>query len=97
MEYGSAQNTAREKQTELVEAHIQFQELGKRLDNCLARLTCIGNKLSDESGQPQAENVSKEPSPRLPGLTSDIYRDIDGFKQLTTRIEHQLAKLEGQI
>ena len=96
MDYPQQAGSIKTTQSELVSAHIQFQEIGKRLDTCLGRLTTIANKLSDESGNINKEPVP-EPSPRLPGLVSDFYRDVDGFRSLTSRIEQQLSKLESQI
>lgn len=97
MEYGSQVGQVKTTQSELTSAHIQFQEVGKRLDSCLIRLTTIANKLSDESNNLSAKELIPEPSPRMPGLVSDFYRDVDGFRNITSRIEQQLSKLESQI
>jgi len=97
MDYGQQTATAREKQPELTEAHFQLQELGSRLNKCLDRLTIIGNKLSDESNSLSTKEPMVEPSPRLPGLVSDIHNDIGGFKAIISKIESQLLKLENQI
>lgn len=90
--------TATDKQTQLMDIHAKFSEQGKRLHECLDRLTNIGNRLSDESQSLKGSNEStKEPSPHLPGIVSDLSNDADGFKMLVSQLEKQINKLSGII
>lgn len=96
--YTDAKVADREKQSELIELHSRWQELGDRLDKCLNRLTSIGNRLVDETGQ---QPTSNEPTPktleRMPGLVRDLYNDADGFQSLINKIESRLSKIENSI
>lgn len=96
--YTESPSANREKQPELTELHIKLMESGERLEKCLSRLTTIGNKLADDGVQDKALNEPRaEPSPRLPGLVSDLCRDADGFRSLINSIESQLSKIESQV
>lgn len=90
---------AREKQSELKELNIQFQEQGKRLSGVLERLNIIGTKLSEESSlkgqEGSLESLAK--SPRQPGLISDLYYNLDCYKTYINQIEQQVKKLETFI
>lgn len=90
--------TGREKDTELMEIHYKFAEQGKRLSECVDRLTNIGNKLADESQSLQPGNEPKaEPSQRLSGIITNLHNDADGFKQVISLLERQINKLAPLI
>lgn len=89
---------SREKQPELFEIHFVLQEQGKRLSECVSRLSAIANRLEDES-QCKLSSESEAPptETRLPGITADLNRDVDGYKGLISQIERQLSKIERHI
>lgn len=89
--------TARERQPELFEVHYRFQEQGKRLSDCLERLSTIANKLEDESECKAEKMPEPPPSPRLPGITSSLNNTVDGYKDCITQIERQLIKIEKHL
>lgn len=88
----------REKGSELYELHLTFQEQGKRLQDVLAKLTMLGNKLWDESQQLEAK-ISTPPADKqkLPGIINDLSNCADGYRIVINQIEGQLKKLEGLI
>ena len=88
---------SREKQSELFEVHYRFQEQGKRLSDCLSRLSTIANKLEDESENKSEKMPEPPPSPRLPGITSSLNNAVDGYKDCITQIERQLLKIEKHL
>ncbi len=95
------EQSARERQPELKEVHYKLQEQGKRLDDCLNRLTAIGNRLFDQSmvlqsksHVPEGESKGKE---TVPGLVHDLHVTAEGYDIIITRVQDALTKIEKFI
>lgn len=88
------EQVGREKQSDLKEIHYSFQEQGKRLEDCLSRLTAIGNTLSDDSDSLTAKSPVPEPQSRMPGVVRDLSNCAIGFGDLINRIQTQISKIE---
>lgn len=90
-------NAERERQPELREVHYGFQEQGKRLSDCLSRLTIIANKLEDESEIITEGVTTPVQNLRMAGITNDLINTTDGYKDCISQIERQLNKIERHI
>ena len=90
-------NAERERQPELREVHYGFQEQGRRLSDCLSRLTNIANKLEDESASLSEGVPPLPPSQRMPGITNDLINTVDGYKDCISQVEKMLTKIEKHI
>lgn len=84
--------------SELVNINSMFDEQGKRLLDVFNRIASVGNRLSDETGCIEnSEKKGAEGKPQLPGIVSDLNNKVDGFRELITRLENQVYKLEKFI
>lgn len=85
-----------EETSELSEIYGKLQTQGKRLAECISRISRISDKLENRA---ELVEESKNPSlaPYSPGITNDFNNCAEGFRDYISQIEGHLYKIEKHI